>query len=212
MHAQRHPSTVPRVMLASAMMLAMAGCGHRAAESAHSPFSTPSWTSSSFGSGSTRATSSTPGGGSARCIAANLAARVATFGSEMSQPFLVISLTNQGTASCHLRGYPVVSMVGKGEHEGGFSHDLRITVHHGSIYERSDPSPGRVELTPRHTASFALGTATAWDGRIFDITQLAITPPGTHTPLHLKVTLMASAPTGEPIPVGVTALHSGEAR
>ncbi len=126
----------------------------------------------------------------------------------MSQPFLDIELTNQGTTACHLRGYVSLTAVGHPLH--GPSRRVEIALHRGPFYERSDPGPRRVDLQPGHSASFGVGTVTAWQGgkHLMDIIRLTITPPGGRTPIPLHVELPASAPAGKPIPVAVTAVEA----
>lgn len=145
---------------------------------------------------------------SARCATADLSADVVDFGSTGSAPFLVISLTNQDTAPCHLRGYPGIAATGHRAYTHGEPCSLDIAVRRGSIYERSDPGPRRVELDRHGKAFFALGTGTGWNPPVYEITRLAITPPGNRESLHLRVAVPATGPTNKPIPVGLTALQS----
>lgn len=142
------------------------------------------------------------------CPSRQLTAKVVGGGSEMSQPFLDIELTNQGTTACHLRGYVSLTAVGHPLH--GPNRRVEIALHRGSFYERVDPGPRRVDLQPGHSASFGVGTVTAFQGgkHLIDIIRLTITPPGGHTPISLHVEQPASAPVGKPIPVAVTAVEA----
>jgi hypothetical protein len=89
---------------------------------------------------------------------------------------------------------------------------LAIRVDHGSIYERRDPGPHQVRLTPGATASFDLGTATAYDGPLLSVTRVLIRPPGQAAGIPVHVGMYANGPRGRPIPVGVTALRAGVSR
>ncbi len=130
----------------------------------------------------------------------------------MSQPFVVLALTNESNRSCFLQGYPSVIASGRWGKPGADSHAhaLRIDVRRGSIYEWPDRGAHRVALRQGQRALFAVGTATAYQGgkRLARITELHLTPPGDHGVLRLPVALLASAPRHQPIPVGVTALQA----
>jgi hypothetical protein len=206
-HMKRCISAVPGVALASVALFVVAGCGHPSAAPSDPNPTTAS--SSSREPSTTRDTTIEPVHWSPGCGTASLTARVVTSGSEMSQPFLEIALTNRGTTRCRLRGYPAVTAVGHRAFADEQAAPLRLVVHPGSIYERTDPGPQWVELSPRHRAFFALGTVTAYQGgvHLLEITELAITPEGNHAALHLTVDLLASAPANQPIPVGVTAIQ-----
>jgi hypothetical protein len=145
-----------------------------------------------------------------RCRSAQLRARVALFGSEASQPFVTIALRNSSATACALRGYPEVSAFG--HRPGAPVSRLAIHARHESIYERRDPGPHRVRLGPGATASFNIGTATAYDGSLVTVTRLLIRPPGQAAGIPVHVGMYANGPRGRPIPVGVTALRRGLSR
>jgi hypothetical protein len=201
----RFRSAARIVLLASAAVLIVAGCGHSPDASTRlRPTSSPS-----SSTGPAHGTEAGSRDGSPRCESSSLAAHVVEFGSTASQPFLVISLTNEGTTGCHLRGYPAIAAIGHRAYTHETTRSLDIAVQHESIYERRDPGPRRVELDPNGNAFFALGTATAFDLPVYEITRLDITPPGSRIALRLRVTMPATGPANKPIPVGLTALQSG---
>ncbi len=127
----------------------------------------------------------------------------------MSQPFLVIALANRATKRCRLRGYPAIGAWGHRADQPVTR--LTLAVRHGSIYQRQDPGAHRVVLGAHGAAWFSLGTATAYDGGRdpYLITRLTVTAPGAATPIPLRVNLLATAPAGAAIPVGVTAVEAG---
>lgn len=135
----------------------------------------------------------------------------------MSQPFSTITLTNTGTARCALSGYPTITAAaGTTNTPPGGSpgpvRDVPITVHDGGIYEVPDPGPSQVTLTPGSTAWFAIGTVTALDPPLVNLTQVSLSLPGPGTPLGgvtIPVTLYATARTGHPIGITVTAYAPG---
>ena len=86
----------------------------------------------------------------------------------MNSPFLVVSLTNQSPARCHLRGYPIIATAARRAYTHEKSRSLDITLRRGSIYERHDPGPGRVELEPHGKAFFGLGTGTGWSPQVYE--------------------------------------------
>lgn len=197
-------SAARSALLASAALLIVAGCGH-SRDTSTQPAPTSSL-SSARPADDARAKASDQ---SPRCDTSSLTARVVTGGSTANSPFLVISLTNQRSARCHLRGYPTIAALGHRAYTHEKSGSLNIAVRRGSIYERRDPGPRRVELEPHGKAFFALGTGTGWNPPMYQITRLVITPPGSQESLRLRVALPATGPANKPIPVGVTALQSG---
>ena len=106
------------------------------------------------------------------------------FGANMNRPVLVVSLTIQSPARCHLRGYPIIATAARRGYTHEKSRSLDITLRRGSIYERHDPGPRRVELEPHSKAFFGLGTGTGWSPQVYEITRVAITPPGSHESLR----------------------------
>ncbi len=146
------------------------------------------------------------------CQAAQLTGTVTDSGSTASQPFVVIALTNTSTSACELSGYPQLTAAGYAQATPSATNMLHITVTDGPTYERSDPGPKRVELPPNASASFALGTGTAYDGgaHMYSITRLEITLPGDRTSIPVTLNIAASGPAGQPIPVTVTAFVAGQ--
>lgn len=128
----------------------------------------------------------------------------------MSQPFSDLAITNTGSAPCVLRGYPRIAVWG---HPGFQSNKIPsaplgiAVVHH--IYERADRGPRRVVVPPRHEAFFSVGTATAYQGgaHLITLTRLAVTLPGTESAKTVTISLLATRPPGQPIPIGITALR-----
>lgn len=142
------------------------------------------------------------------CHADQLRLAVALSESMMSQPFADISITNSGRRACELSGYPRIALAG---HRGfpdqsGSVSPVAITVRH-LIYERVDPGPHRLVVPPRHHLYFSIGTADAADGPIFTLTRLTVTLPGTSTPKTIRLSLLANAPPGRKIRVGLTAIN-----
>lgn len=134
---------------------------------------------------------------------------MALTGSVMSQPFADIVVTNRGTTSCVLDGYPGIEAWGHaGSKDAPRSHQLRILVRH-LVYERTDHGPRHVILQPAGAAFFSVGTGTAYQGGLHPISirRLVVTLPGTHTPKMLAIDLLATRPVAQRIPVGVTALR-----
>jgi hypothetical protein len=146
------------------------------------------------------------------CLSGHLHAVMIGGGSVASQPFATIALRNAGTKACSLIGYPAIAAYG--HLRGGPDHRLQIRLRDGAIYERPDPGPHVVIVAAGGHASFSIGTALAYQGgaHIILITQLEITPPGSHAAMALRLRLAASRPAGKAIPIAVTALRAGVAR
>jgi hypothetical protein len=144
----------------------------------------------------------------APCLSAELRAHVIEFGSNMSQPFLTIGLTNHGDRTCRVSGYPGIQAFG--HHLDAARHRLDIRVKDGAIYERPDPGAKLVRLQPGQTASFNIGTGMAYQGGAhpFTITRIVLTLKGLTEAIALHAEVGATAPAGKPIPVGVTAIAS----
>jgi|tagenome__1003787_1003787.scaffolds.fasta_scaffold20927691_2 hypothetical protein len=125
----------------------------------------------------------------------------------MSQPFVTIAVRNRGAQTCWLKGYPQVRAFGHGSL--GQPRRLRIGVRHGSVYALQDPGPARVTIPSNGSASFTVGTATAYGNRknLLGITGLRVTVPRTTGAFAVPVDLDASGPPHRPIPVRVTALQ-----
>jgi photosystem II stability/assembly factor-like uncharacterized protein len=144
------------------------------------------------------------------CRTSDLRARVQTFGSVMSQPFMDIALRNAGATACALRGY--ASLDAFGAHSGAANHRLDVDVRHRDSYERADPGPHRVVLRPLQRALLSIGTAAAYQGgaHLFEIDRLSLRIPHTGGPITLSgLQLYASAPRHRPIPVSLTAVYAG---
>jgi len=141
------------------------------------------------------------------CHADGLRLRVALSDATMSQPFADISITNTGAHTCALIGYPRIAVAG----HRGFPDQpapavpVAIAVRH-RIYERVDPGPHQVRVSPGHHVFFSIGTVDADDGPLFTLTRLTITLPGTRRRHMLAVGLLADGPPGRKIPVGITAI------
>jgi hypothetical protein len=126
----------------------------------------------------------------------------------MSQPFVIIAVTNYGPR-CSIDGYPgIVGATGRSQQ--GQAASLSIEVVDGPDYEHPDPGPHRLVLSPGATASFALGTGTAYDGPLYEILSLSIILPGSSSSaLHVPVETNADSMIGTPIRLEVTAFVRG---
>lgn len=146
-----------------------------------------------------------------RCRADDLRLSVTQTASVMSQPFSDIAVTNTGTQTCVLSGYPRIHAQG---HPEGTDPDpstvmqLPIAVRRGRSYERIDPGPHPVVIQPLHEVFFSIGTATAFQGgrHLITLTRLTIVLPVTNAPKTLPINLLASKPPGRRIPVTITAI------
>jgi hypothetical protein len=126
----------------------------------------------------------------------------------MSQPFVIIAVTNYGR-QCSIDGYPrIVGATGRSQQ--GQAASLSIEVVYGPDYEHPDPGPHRLILSRGATASFALGTAMAYDGPLYGILSLSVTLPGrSSSALHVPVETDADSMIGTPIRLEVTAFVNG---
>lgn len=116
-----------------------------------------------------------------RCHTQNLAAGLHGFQAGLANRGFILTLTNTGSTSCSLSGYPGLGLE-NARHQALPSHTFQ-----GGTY--FDPNPGRsvIVLSPGETASADLAYAAA-DGlaaHTVTATYLKVTPPGAY--LHLTV-------------------------
>jgi hypothetical protein len=89
-----------------------------------------------------------------RCTERNLAAGVSRYNAGGGQRGIIITLTNTGTASCSMYGYPGLGL------QDANHHVLPSQTHWGPTYFARDPGPSLIMLAP--------GLATG-HGRPFDV-------------------------------------------
>ncbi|MDP1877777.1 MAG: DUF4232 domain-containing protein [Actinomycetota bacterium] len=138
----------------------------------------------------------------AACSGADLSAKVTGSAAGMSQPAAYVTVTNVGDASCFVKGYPTIAgaWTKKGRQQ--------IAVTNGAVMNAPESKPKRIVLAPGGNAWFAVGAATAYDPPIVTFTRLSISMEGGVTVVR-KLGLQASAPSGQPFPLGVTAYAAG---
>ncbi|WP_084557239.1 DUF4232 domain-containing protein [Hamadaea tsunoensis] len=122
-----------------------------------------------------------------------------------SQPFVIVKLTNATDEPCLLAGYPQL----KDFHVRRDGHDVpnaEVVVQHGSLYAVPDPGAGTLRIPPAGTASFAVGTGTAYTGPVSTIATATLT---FHGDKRITLNLPANGPAGQPIPATVTAYARG---
>lgn len=124
----------------------------------------------------------------------------------MSQPYVQITLTNRSGAACSLDGYPSLT--------SGWTRTGRkpLKVSNGNLQNIAGPAPHRFVVPAGGHAWFAIGTATAYDPPLITFRRFVFaTAPGSrvHERRSVGVQLQATAPSGKPYPVGVTAFAPG---
>ncbi len=147
----------------------------------------------------------------ADCTGAQLSGKVSRGGSQSSQPFDEIVLTNGGPGPCQLSGYPQMTVWGSAGQ--GPSTQLETVLTQGSTFEIPDPGPTKVVIAPGRSAWFAVGAGTAYGGPIVSIDRVVIdvgSEAGGKAG-HVDVTLGmgANGPPGKAIPITVTAFAPG---
>jgi hypothetical protein len=137
------------------------------------------------------------------CSAADLSAKVTGQGAGMSQPAVYITVTNTSGSTCTLHGYPTITraVTKKGPQS--------ITVTKGGVANAPQAKPKRIVLAPRGHAWFALGAATAYDPPVVTFTHVRFWPATAGSTLRVKISLLATAPSGKPFPLGVTPFMAG---
>jgi hypothetical protein len=115
-----------------------------------------------------------------RCREHNLAAGVSRYNVGGGQWGILITLTNAGTASCSMYGYPGLGL------QDSARHVLQSQTHWGATYFAHDPGPSLIVLAPGQAASASVALSegtqhTPW------ATYLEVTPPGGYR--HVLITL-----------------------
>ena len=153
---------------------------------------------------SANASSATPSASTLpRCSADDLSAKVTGTGEGMSQPSAFITVTNTGAKSCTVRGYPTITAA---RTKNGRQ---AITVTKGAVNNAPDTKVTRIVLGPRGRAWFAIGTATADDPPAVTFIRIVFTTKAGGGRAAVRVSLPATAPTGKPFPIGITAFAPG---
>ncbi|MDO8310286.1 MAG: DUF4232 domain-containing protein [Actinomycetota bacterium] len=139
----------------------------------------------------------------AACSGTDLKAKVTGSAAGMSQPAAYVTVTNVGAASCFVKGYPTIAgaWTKKGKQQ--------IAVTNGAVMNAPESKPKRIVLAPGGHAWFAVGAATAYDPPVVTFTRLSISMAGGGITMVRNLGLQASAPSGQPFPLGVTAYAAG---
>lgn len=153
----------------------------------------------------------------AACGAAALSGKTVRSVGQASQSLDEVVLTNAGPRTCRLSGYP--KLEAWGAVGGGPSSKLNILLTHGGNYFTSDPGPTTVDIAPGQSAWFALSTGSAYGSEVINVNRVVIafgpTTGSGSGHVDVAVNLDASSPSaqaipsGQPIPVTVTAFSGG---
>jgi hypothetical protein len=156
------------------------------------------------------ATPSSPVAHAPACKPTDLTARVVRQAEAMEQMFVQIRLTNIANTPCTLSGYPAITAWP--DHAPHSQGQFPVQATHGGTYFQADPGAQLVLLNPHQTSSFAVQTGLAYNGGLprINIHELDIKLGGKQTaiPVQMPVPngLIATTPTGQPIPLRVSAL------
>jgi Protein of unknown function (DUF4232) len=115
-----------------------------------------------------------------RCYTGNLSAglRGAEFGSDNRVGF-ILTLTNEGSRSCSLYGYPGLGL------QDSSHHTLPSHTYWGSTYFDRDPGRHLIVLSPGETASASLAFTSGAKRGAVEASYLVVTPPNAYR--HLVV-------------------------
>jgi hypothetical protein len=91
-----------------------------------------------------------------RCLEGSLATRVSGYQIGGGQYGIILKLTNAGTASCSLYGYPGLGL------EDGNHRVLPSQTHWGPTYFAHDPGPSLIILSPGQSATSSVAFAGGW--------------------------------------------------
>jgi hypothetical protein len=105
-----------------------------------------------------------------RCTEGNLSTAVSGYQTGGGQDGIILKLTNSGTGSCSLYGYPGLGL------EDGSHHILPTQVHWGPTYFAHDPGPSLIILSPGQSATSSVAFAGGWPNQGWAY-FLEVTPP-----------------------------------
>jgi hypothetical protein len=110
----------------------------------------------------------------------NLATEVSGYQVGGGQYGIILKLTNTGTASCSLYGYPGLGL------EDPSHHVLPSQTHWGATYFAHDPGPSLIILSPGQLATSSVAFAGGGPGKPW-ATFLEVTPPNAYN--HASIPL-----------------------
>jgi hypothetical protein len=108
-----------------------------------------------------------------RCLEGSLATTVSGYQVGGGQDGITVKLTNTGTASCSLYGYPGLGL------EDGRHRVLPSQTHWGSTYFARDPGPSLIILSPGQSATSSIAFAGGGPGKRWAY-FLQVTPPNAY--------------------------------
>lgn len=124
--------------------------------------------------------------------------------------FVQIQLTNTTSTSCLLSGYPIITAWP--DHFPHSQSQFAVQQTAGGTYLQGDPGPRPVLLNPHQTSSFTVQTSLGNNGGLprIDIHELDIRLGANQVAIPVAMPepngLTATTPTGQPIPMMVSAL------
>lgn len=144
--------------------------------------------------------------GALPCTAADLTARVTGGGAGMSQPAVYVTVTNTSTKACSLDGYPRIT--GAWTVKG----PQHVSVKDGAVMNAPATKPKAIIVQPKGHAWFAIGAGTAYDPPLVTFERISVAPSSMRASFTVRhLGLQATAPKGQPFPLGVTAFAAGSA-
>lgn len=141
----------------------------------------------------------------ARCTNAALAASQGVGQAGAGSVSAVFVLTNKGSRTCVLGGYPGMAFIGQG------GTVLRSTVKRGGTTLFTNPGPKVITLKKGAAASYSLGFTEPQSAKCARTTRVRITPPGSTTQLSLATAGAKAAYVCPGQPMVVSAMVAGRA-
>lgn len=144
------------------------------------------------------------------CQPADLTAGVIRQAEAMEQNFVQIRLTNVASTPCTVTGHPAITAWP--DHAPHGQGPLAVQQSAGGTYAQVDPGTRLVLLRPHQTSSFTVQTGLSYNGGLprIEIHELDIRIDGNQVAIPVPMPepngLPATAPTGQPIPLMVSAL------
>jgi hypothetical protein len=121
-----------------------------------------------------------------RCLESNLATGLYGYESGRSddgqgQGGFILTLTNTGSGTCALKGYPGLGL------QNARHHTVRSRTHWGPTYFAADAGRHLIVLSPGETASASIGFVYAGRRKAAHATYLEVTPPNAYD--HAVITI-----------------------
>lgn len=184
--------------------IALAGCSFGGTETVTSTTTVTSTATTTAAAPTTAATTTTAAPVPARCANGNLTVVQGQGQAGAGAQEAVFVLTNSGSATCTLGGYP-----GMGFYAANGT-ELAGSVKRGGTTLFTDPGPSPLTLSPNGSVSYSLGFTDAQNDGCEDTGYVTVTPPNATQSIKVTTSGQNAITVCEGQPLTVSALVQGD--